>query len=92
MTFERRPNNYPQNTDRELRELIGQHVERRRVAPVAADAGPDATVEPVGMSVTEQVELIRLLKMADASRDGDEQAAIERLVSALDTTYQPIGA
>ncbi|HEV2128682.1 MAG TPA: hypothetical protein VGR22_08700 [Thermomicrobiales bacterium] len=42
-------------------------------------------VAPVGMSVEDEGELEGLLQMADANRDGDEQAAIERLVTILDT-------
>lgn len=51
----------------------------------------NASVDPVGMTRTDAARLIRLLEMADASRDGDEQAAIARLTVARDAA-SPVAA
>jgi hypothetical protein len=71
----------PTTTDLKLRELIGTHAARRLGAPiVAADS-----VAPVGLTPADEAELETLLQLANPSLDGDEQAAIERLVSVLET-------
>lgn len=64
--------------DRKLRELVSRHAARRLGAPAATDPAP------VGLSHADEAELEVLLELADAGRDGDERAAIARLVTALD--------
>lgn len=76
-------------TDRRLRELVSQHAARRLGAPIASYPVQDELVEPAGMTLGEEAELELLLEMADASLDGDEQAAIERLVAVLGGAPRP---
>lgn len=74
----------PTTTDQKLRELVRQHAARRLGASIAAYPVQNDLVEPVGMTQGEEAELAILIELADAGRDGDEQAAIERLVTVLD--------
>ena len=74
-----------ERTDEKLREQIGRHVVRYLSVPATAVAAEEEIVEPVGMTLSEEGELEALLILADANRDGDEQAAIERLVTMLDS-------
>lgn len=67
--------------DEEVQRLVGDYLGyRERVSPIEEDL-----IEPVGMTAEDEAALMRLLKLADANRDGDEQAAIDRLVSSLRT-------
>lgn len=71
------------SVDERLSELIGQHAVRYISGP-ATPYPVDAVVEPAGMSLADEEELSILMQLADAGLDGDEEAAIERLVAVLD--------
>lgn len=72
------------NIDITLRDLIGEHLSRDLATPAGAIASEEPRIVPAGMTVEEEAELVTLLSLADANLDGDEQAAIDRLVAALD--------
>jgi len=69
------------NVDRELSELIGDHISSGTLVSEPVD--DDVVVEPAGMTIEEEAELVTLLSLADPNLDGDEQAAIERLRTRL---------
>jgi hypothetical protein len=74
--------------DEDLRELVSQHA-ARNLHDVAISDPTQGIVEPQGMSVADEAELEVLLELADPAGTGDEQAAIERLVTALDEGAAP---
>ena len=69
--------------DRTLRELIGTHAVLRVAQPIGRVPGGPGLVDPYGVTLAEEAELECLRAIADSGRDGDEQAAIDRLAAAL---------
>ena len=73
----------PTPTDQKLRELVSQHA-ARNLGDIEITDPTQGIVEPEGMSMADEEELEILLEIADPADTGDEQAAIERLVTILD--------
>jgi hypothetical protein len=73
----------PTTTDQKLRELVSQHA-ARNIDDVVISDPTQGIVAPEGMSIADEAELEILLEMADPAGTGDEQAAIERLVTILE--------
>ncbi len=72
--------------DEQLARLVGQHAVRN-VDEAGFDVIEDL-VRPAGMTVEDERELSVLMQLADPGKDGDEAAAIDRLVTALDRARQ----
>ena len=70
--------------DRELQELVSQHTARHLGSPIESYPVEPEPVEPVGMTLADEAEAELLIELSDAGRDGDERAAIDRLIDALD--------
>jgi len=70
-------------TDEKLQTLVSEHA-ARNVHDVEISDPTQGIVDPLGMSVADEEEIEILLELADPAGTGDEQAAIERLVSVLD--------
>jgi hypothetical protein len=73
----------PTTTDERLQTLVGEHA-ARNIHDVEITDPTQGLVEPHGMSLADEEELEILLELADPADTGDEQAAIERLVTVLD--------
>jgi hypothetical protein len=71
-------------TDEKLQTLVSEHAAQRLHAPFPASSAGEVIVEPVGMTLEDEAEVEILIELADAPLDGDERAAITRLVTALD--------
>lgn len=71
-------------SDRELQELVAHHAARQVGSPIDTYPVEPEPVEPVGMTLSDEAEIELLIELADAGRDGDERAAIDRLIDVLD--------
>lgn len=78
----------PDTTDQTLRKLVSQGV-ARNIHGITIPDPTQGILEPEGMTLEEENEIELLLVLANPSLDGDEQAAIARLVSALDPAPAP---
>jgi hypothetical protein len=70
--------------DRELQELVAQHAARQLASPIDHYPAEAEPVAPVGMTLEDEAEIEMLIEMANAGIDGDERAAIDRLVTVLE--------
>lgn len=68
--------------DERLERLVGEHAVKH--VDATAFETTELLAEPAGMTMDEERELAVLMQLADPGKDGDEEAAIERLVAALE--------
>lgn len=75
--------------DRELQDLVAHHAARQVGSPIETYPVEAEPVAPVGMTLADEAELELLIELADAGRDGDERATIDRLIDVLDDAPAP---